>query len=138
MRITQREYDALVSRGLLPEQPKPVPKKSPYKNKWEQQYAWELTSRQRFGEILWWAYTPVTLVIVDANGKRCRYTPDFMVVREHLVVKIPDFEFVEVKGHLREAARIRFLAARERYPFFKFTMVHRTKAGDWETMLEES
>jgi hypothetical protein len=121
MRITQAEYDALAARGCVPALPKAT-KKSPYKSKAEQQFAWKLEDDRKAGEIFWWAYEPITLVIVDAGGKRCRYTPDFMIASPG-ELQYYDFEFIEVKGFLREAARIRFLAAREKYPFWKFTMV---------------
>jgi hypothetical protein len=134
MRISQAEYDALVARGCLPPLNKPTARKSPYKSKAEQQYAWELEDKKNGGTILWWAYEPITLVIVEADGKRCRYTPDFLVVRETALL-MTEFIFIEVKGFTREAARIRFLAARERYPFFQFRMVRKTKGGGFEDIL---
>jgi len=101
----------------------------PYKSKAEKLFADRLEARLASGLAAWWAYEPITLVIVDTDGQRCRYTPDFaewsIAGRLYLY---------EVKGFLREAARIRFLAARERYPFWTFSMVRRT-AGGWETIL---
>jgi hypothetical protein len=115
------------------EPPKP---KSPYRSKMEQHFAWKLEADKAAGLIDWWAYEPVTLVIVDASGKRCRYTPDFATVTLGGLCKdVPILEFYEVKGHCREAARLRFLAARERYPFWHFTMVHREKDGTWTELL---
>ena len=105
--------------------------KSRYKSKLEQRFAWELESRQKIGLVTWWAYEPVTLVIVDAGGKRCRYTADFVAQNNN-----SDLIFYECKGFLREAARIRFLAAKERYPFWTFKMIHLSKYGQsWEELL---
>ena len=100
-----------------------------YKSKAERLYAYELELQQQQGVITWWNYEPWTLVIVEAAGKRCRYTPDFVALQCDGMIRC-----VEIKGFLREAARIRFLAARERYPFLRFTMIRRTKSG-WETIL---
>ena len=136
MHITQAEYDALVRRGHLPPLDKKPRPPDPYKSKAERLYAWELERRKEIGEIVFWAYEPVTLVIVSGE-KRCRYTPDFMVVYSYLYDVGYTLEFVEVKGgsgFCREAARIRFLAARERYPFWLFSMVRRHKSS-WETIL---
>lgn len=130
MNITQAEYDALAARGHLPKLDKAAKSKSPYKNKTEQQMAWLLDDEQKAGRCIWWAYEPVTLVIVDSGGEKCRYTPDFMVVRETITGALK-YEFIEVKGWCREAARIRFLAARERYPFFCFRMVQKNKQGQF-------
>jgi len=132
VRISQAEYDALVKGGHLPAPEKKPSRTGKYKSKAEAQYAWELEAMLKDGDISWWAYEPITLVVVDAGGKRCRYTPDFLLVRE--TEHGSELEFVEVKGFCREAARIRFLAARERYPFWTFTMVRKAKHG-WETIL---
>ena len=116
------------------EPPKP---KSPYRSKMEQHFAWWLQAEVEAGRFVWWAYEPLSLVIVDAGGKRCRYCPDFLAISLH--GRAPDiyrkYDFYEVKGHCREAARLRFLAARERYPFWHFTMVHREKDGNWTELL---
>ena len=101
-----------------------------YKSKMERLFAWKLEANKQNGVLLSWEYEPVTLVVIDAGGKRCRYTPDFMVVFEPGVIV-----FFEVKGFLRPAARLRFLAARERYPFWEFRMVRREKSGTWVDVL---
>lgn len=134
MHITKKEYEEFVARGFLPDN-KPLKSKAddPYKSKMERQYAWHLAELQGAGKIAYWAYEPVTLVIVDAGGNRCRYTPDFLVVW-NTGLPILRVEYVEIKGYLREAARLRFLAARERYPFWKFTMLRKSKSG-WEEVL---
>jgi len=133
MHITQAEYNDFVSKGLLAPLEKKPGKKSPYKSKTEQQYAWDLEQLKERGVIEWWAYEPVTLVIVDADGTRCRYCPDFLIVNHDRDAGLM-MEFVEVKGFLREAARIRFLAAKEKYPFWRFRMIRKSKGG-WETVL---
>lgn len=104
--------------------------KDRYKSKAERLYADRLEWRRQNFELVWWAYEPVTLVIVDANGERCRYTPDFMALTPEATVW-----FYEVKGHLREAARLRFLTARERYPFWNFQMVRRERDGGWSLLM---
>lgn len=133
MQISKEEYKTLVAKGLLPpETTKPKKKWHPYRSQWEQRFAWWLDDGKKSGLVSWWAYEAITLVVVDANGKKVRYTPDFVVI-------FPDQPShpknqvccIEVKGHLRDAARIKFLAAKERYPFFHFRMLRRTQSGDW-------
>ena len=97
-------------------------------NKTERLFSWELEDQRTQGAIDWWAFEPLTLVIVDAAGLRCRYTPDFVTACRGRI------QCIEIKGFLREAARIRFLAARERYPFFTFQMIRRVQGG-WEELL---
>ncbi len=101
-----------------------------YKSKAERYFAWKLEAEKQSGAILWWAYEPVRLLVVESEGKRCWYTPDFLVIypRGNVI-------FYEVKGFLREAARLRFLAARERYPFWAFRMVRRGKTEAWVDVL---
>jgi ferredoxin len=103
----------------------------PYKSKAEYLFAQKLIADQNIGIVKWWAYEPITLVIADANGKRCRYTPDFLVCESMCPACMI---FYEIKGFLRESARIRFIAAQERYPFWNFQMLRR-KATGWEEVM---
>jgi len=104
-----------------------------YKSKAERLYALELELQQQQGLILWWRYEPISMVVIEVPSKgksaKVRYRPDFMVV-------MPDgtIEFREIKGYLRDDARKTFLAACQQYPWWKFTMLRRTKSG-WETIL---
>lgn len=86
----------------------------PGRNKWERLYAQELDLRKAAGEITAWVYEGVRLRI--ANG--AWYKPDFLVV-------LPDglIELHEVKGHWREAARVRVKVTQELYPWFRFLVV---------------
>lgn len=88
-----------------------------FKSKAEERYAAELEVRKRSGDIRDWKYEAVTLVIGDDGARKARYTPDFLV--EHMVGYL---ECVEVKGpYCREAAKVRFKVAVERYPGFVWT-----------------
>lgn len=109
--------------------PMPTKKRSKYRSKAESLYADKLEWDKHEGLVQWWAYEAVTLVIADASGTRCRYTPDFAVSIGGGI------SFVEIKGFMREAARLRFLAARERYPFWNFRMIRREKNGEWKEIL---
>jgi len=140
MRISKKDYEDLVAKGIIPSPPKPKSKVAQYKSKAEAQFAWELQDQLEAGKIEWWAYEPVTLVIADADGVRCRYTPDFLVLGWMPHEDDPGwtqavYTFYEVKGFLRESARIRFLAAKERYPFWNFVMVRKKKGGGFETIM---
>lgn len=87
-----------------------------YRSKAEARYAAILEARKASGEIRDWAYESIRLRLVD--GEMVTYTPDFMV---HEVDGA--LTFIEIKGFLREAARIRFLMAREKYPMFQWRFI---------------
>ena len=91
-------------------------------NKLESQYAVTLESMKQRGEILDYQFEAITFKL----GHRCTYTPDFLVV-------FPDhFEIHEVKGHWREAARVRIKVAASLYPWFRFVAVTERKRGVFE------
>ena len=94
-------------------------------NKWESQWAAVLTAR---GEQ--WEYEALKLRI-GPNGGRCWFTVDFLTTTRHgdrLVV-------YEVKGFMRDDARVKLLAAVREYPQFCFRLVTKRR-GEWvETTL---
>lgn len=92
------------------------PAKGRFKSKTEARFAEQLDARRKAGEILYWRYEPISLRLVE--GERVHYTPDFMVAECDGSTTL-----IEVKGFMREAARLRFLAARERFPQFRWRLV---------------
>lgn len=54
-------------------------------------------------------------------AKGTYYTPDFMVITKEDLI-----EFHEVKGFMREAARVRLNTAASLYPEFQFRLITRT------------
>lgn len=113
---------ALVS---LPQQPRRV---AGQMNRWESAYAAHLEMLQAAGEVTWWAFETVKIVL--APGKNVSYLPDFCVVRAD-----GRLEFVEVKGHERTTGIVKFKMAAERLPWARFTMVRKRGEG-WERMRE--
>jgi len=98
-------------------------------NKTERAYALELEDMRTRGEILRWQFEAITLLLVDPKdtGKRgVRYTPDF-------AIWLPDKTlcFVEIKGFLREDAKLKFLMARISFPEFEFVML-RKHGPNWD------
>ena len=87
-------------------------------NKWETEFAMQLEYRKQAGELVWWAFEPIRIRL--ANG--AWYKPDFVTVD-----KQNRTEVYEVKGHWREAARVRFKVAVEKLPY-RFYIVR--KSGD--------
>ena len=65
-------------------------------------------------------------------GPNLHYRPDFFVV-------YPDrCKFVEIKGFLRDDARVKFITATQTYPYFDWVMIKAGK-GDpstWKVMYE--
>lgn len=92
----------------------------PQMNGWETEYGELLERRKQAGEVLWYGFGMIRLRI----GKGCMYKPDYFVVLSSGVV-----ECHEVKGFMREAARVRLRVAAERYPF-RF-VVCRKVDGEW-------
>lgn len=102
-----------------------TPRPSGYKSKAEARWAERLAVLARCGPgdplaVLSWSYEPVTLRL----GSDARYTPDFMVIRNDRVI-----EFQEVKGFMREAARVRIQVAARMYPMFRFVIAWAKDGG---------
>ena len=85
-------------------------------NKLEQDYEVLLMARRAAGEVCWYRFEGLRFRLADGSY----YTPDF-------VVQLADgtVELHEVKGHWREAARVRIKVAAELFPF-RFLAVQRS------------
>lgn len=96
-----------------PLKPKKVraPVKPKGMNKTEEAFSHVLTQRQQAGELKWWGFEPFRIRLADG----CFYRPDFVTVDASGRTAV-----YEVKGHMREAARVRLRVAAEKlpYPFY--------------------
>jgi len=90
-------------------------------NKLEEAYSWVLEADRRAGLLTWYAYEAITLRIAHD----CRYTPDFAVRTAG-----GQLEFHEVKGYMRDDARVKLKVAAATFPF-KFLLVRKSGQG-WE------
>lgn len=90
-------------------------------NRWESEYAQRLEMQRLAGDIVWWGYECIKIRLAD----RTFYTPDFCVWMSDGVIML-----IEVKGFLRESARIRYNVAKELYPMFELVMVRKVE-GKW-------
>lgn len=95
-------------------------------NKTEQAWADQLELAKRAGEVLDYRFEGMKIRL--ANGTY--YTPDFVVVLKDSTIR-----FDEVKGFMREAARVRLNVAVECYPWLRFMLVRRIK-GQWVTEVQ--
>lgn len=86
-------------------------------NQWETAFSESLEARKQSGELIWWAFEPFRIKL--AND--CWYRPDFVTVDKH-----GRTEVFEVKGHMREAARVRLKVAIEKLPY-PFYLVRKDK-----------
>jgi hypothetical protein len=96
-----------------------------YRNKTERAFALTYLDPLLFaGTIRSYAYEAIKVRLGDGAW----YLPDY-------TVWYPDdlIQMIEVKGWLRESARIRFLVARDLFPQFSWRMVQR-KQGQWLDM----
>jgi hypothetical protein len=95
-------------------------------------YAAELEARKAAGEVSWWAFETMRFRLADGAW----YKPDFAVVvtfqfqADGQLWVDSKLELHEVKGHWREAARVRIKVAADRHPF-RFVAVTR-KGGQWQ------
>lgn len=92
----------------------------PGRNRWERLYAQELDLRKRAGAIADWRYEGVRLRMADGAW----YKPDFLVILTDGLI-----ELHEVKGHWREAARVRIKVTAELYPWFRFLVVRNERGN---------
>lgn len=90
-------------------------------NAWERQRAQELEARKRAGDIDGWEFEGIRVKLADGTW----YKPDF------LVWKGRDVYLEEIKGRMREAARVRLNVAARLYPMFRFMLLrrHRGETG---------
>jgi len=99
---------------------KGTPSDSPYRSQLEADYAAHLETLKVHGEIVAWWYEPERFHL----GGGAWYKPDFRVMSPS-----GEIQFVEVKGHWREAARVRIKVAASLHPY-RFTAVTR-ESGEW-------
>lgn len=119
---TKQALAAAMSR-VLGQQPKP--KKERGMNKTESAYALYLAARMQKGEIGGFEFEHTKRKIGE---NRCWYTPDFLIWT--FVPGGVDLEFHEVKGFMRDDARVKLEAAKLHCPWARFILVRR-KNGSW-------
>jgi hypothetical protein len=107
-------WEGLKQKPVVHERPVAYVPRDPFRNETERRYAAQLALEMKAGVITYYAYQYFRLPL--ARG--AHYTPDF-------ASWLPDgrIRLDEVKGFLREAARIRHLMAVERYPSFVWRML---------------
>lgn len=104
------------------------PKRDGFDSGDERRYAERLDLLVKAGEIREWRHHKVRFCIGDGAW----YTPDFEVIANDGTI-----EYHEVKGFQREAAIVRFKAARQQNPHFTFKMIQRRKS-EWVELHPEA
>ena len=87
-------------------------------NKTEAAWCRELELRRRAGEVQWYQYEPMALILAKAT----RYTPDFIVLTDAGAL-----EAHEVKGFWRDDARAKIKIAATLFPWIRFVAISRGK-----------
>ena len=90
-------------------------------NKTELRRAQELEAMKRRGEIAAWWYEGITLKL----GHDTRFTPDFLVQELDGSLGLE-----EVKGYMRDDARVKLSVCRRQYPFPLSVLIAK-KGGGW-------
>ncbi len=94
-------------------------------NKVESEFSLILEARRIANEITQWRFESVKLRL----GNGCWYVPDFFIERLGLRPL-----FIEIKGFMRDDARVKFLAAQELHRWAMFEMWSKSKNG-WKQIL---
>lgn len=111
--------------GLAGDAPKVTrrPSCGPKMNATEEAYNAHLRTRHAAGEVLWWAFNAVRLLITDGDFAAF-YKPDFTVIMWDGTT-----QYHETKGFEREAAMLRLKVAAGIYTFAKFVLVKRYESA---------
>lgn len=130
LRLTETELQALQKRregwkaaeqrqraNLVPGGHTKATAKPKGMNKWEAAFALTLEYQRSIGELVWWDFEPFRIRLADGAF----YRPDFVTVDKEGRTAI-----YEVKGHFREAARVRLKVAVEKLPY-PFYLVRKSK-----------
>ena len=127
IRELQKRHPDLPIRGL-DDKPsaKSLKRSDGYRSQLEADYAAKLEQSRRDGVITSWKYESIRFRLVDKRIDQVWYKPDFRITYPGGYV-VHD----EVKGFMREAARLRLLMAVEQYPEERFRLVTR-KGGVWQ------
>ena|GEM_PF-913143 len=138
-----KQQESLAAAGKLPRGPMPDPEKvkveiqeckdrydtemkRPKMNKTEAEYERILQMKVRDQEIS--AYLAHESIKLKIGAHRCWYTPDFAVIGNDGML-----ELHEVKGpYVRDDARVKFQAATQLYPGFRWVWAQRRKGGQWK------
>jgi len=91
-------------------------------NRWEREYAAVLDALVAAGEAVSWRYEALKFRLADGVW----YTPDFVVLMADGSLQV-----VEVKGFLRDDARVKFKVAAGQFPEYEWAMLRKVK-GEWE------
>jgi len=90
-------------------------------NATELKYSQQLTRLKLGGEIVEWGFEKLRFRLAD----NAWFKPDFLVI-------YPDrFEIHEVKGHWREAAKVRIKVAAELFPWYVWKSVQWDRNKGW-------
>lgn len=132
MRMTQEEYDAVVSKRDAASSASAPTKRRPAHavhtpgkmNKTESAYAERLEWLKHEGKVAWYLFEGITLKLADNT----RYTPDFAVENE-----LGELEMHEVKGFWRDDARVKIKVAASIFPFrfIAVKMKSKKEGGGW-------
>jgi hypothetical protein len=92
---------------------------TPKMNKTEAGYGFVLEAEKRTGKVREYHFQGITLKL----GDDCRYTPDYLVVRDDWTC-----ELHEVKGFMRDDSLVKLKVCARMYPF-RVLVVRKTTAG---------
>jgi len=143
MKWTAKQLKDYQNKRQVDAQNKPPAKSvtTKYKSKWEAQMAYDLEFRRLLPDghadkITAWYYEPMKLKICEntiGGTKVTYYIPDFMVIYPPKYIDdepIYKIELLEVKGYIRQLARLKYNLAVQMYPCYCWRMVKREK-GKW-------
>jgi len=105
---------------------KPIQPKKKKMNPLEVRYAIQLAALKAASEILDWRFEEVRFKLGGTKEtNEAWFKPDFFIVYP------ARFEIHEIKGHWREAARVRMKVASQLYPWFVWKAVKYDRRRGW-------
>jgi|GEM_PF-4657319 len=90
-------------------------------NKTEREYALQLDALLRNGELLHWSFAEIGFRL----GHNCFYYPDFYTILANREIQIDEIK----GGHITDDGLAKFKAAADRFPFFRWRLIQKTKSG---------
>jgi hypothetical protein len=144
--MSSAAFFAMVAKMPLPQRKAvmaQMPAKRPPSHRWgqmnagEADYASHLELRRIAGEVVWYAFESVTLILEDPKDASVRiaYTPDFIVItsggdKEAHEIKGNRKANGRVKAFMRDDARVKLAWARQKFPWVAFRAMHKVD-GVW-------
>ncbi len=98
-------------------------------NKTEAAYAMHLEFQKREGKVLWYGFECIKINI--AQGKKCWYTPDFLVLTGDYNLEIHEVKGARVSAVYKDDAKVKVKVTSATMPF-RVKVAFPRRGGGWD------